>query len=36
MDAVIGTIGFVAMVSVIGAIDIVIARYQYRSDLLDF
>jgi hypothetical protein len=36
MDAVIGTIGFAAMVSVIGAIDIVIARYQYRSELLDF
>ncbi len=36
MDAVFGTIGFVAMVSVISAIDIVIARYQYRSELLDF
>ena len=36
MDAVIGTVGFLAMVSVIGAIDIMIARYQYRSELLDF
>ena len=36
MDAVIGMIGFVAMVSVIGAIDIMIARYQYRLELLDF
>ena len=36
MDAVIGMIGFVAMVSVIGAIDLMIARYQYRAELLDF
>ena len=36
MDVVIGTIGFIAMVSVIGAIDIMIARYQYRLELLDF
>lgn len=36
MDVVIGTIGFIAMVSVIGAVDLMIARYQYRSELLDF
>ena len=36
MDVVIGTVGFIAMVSVIGAVDLIIARYQYRSQLLDF
>ncbi len=36
MDVVIGTIGFFAMVSVIGALDLMISRYQYRQQLLDF
>lgn len=36
MDVIIGTIGFIAMLSIIGAVDLMIARYQYRSELLDF
>ena len=36
MNVVIGTIGFIAMVSIVGAVDIMIAQYQYHSGLLDF
>jgi hypothetical protein len=36
MDIFVGTIGFVGMISVVGLIDIVIAKYQYQSELTGF
>lgn len=36
MDVFVGTIGFIGMISVIGLLDIVIDKYQYRSELSGF
>jgi hypothetical protein len=36
MDIIVGTIGFVGMISVIGLLDVIIDKYQYRSELTDF
>ncbi len=36
MDVFVGTIGFIGMISVIGLLDIVIDKYQYRSELTGF
>ena len=36
MDVFVGTIGFIGMISVIGLLDIVIDKYQYRSELAGF
>ncbi len=33
MDVIVGTIGFVGMISVISLLDIIIDTYQYRSEL---
>ena len=33
MDVIVGTIGFVGMISVISLLDIIIDKYQYRSEL---
>jgi uncharacterized membrane protein len=36
MDIVVGTIGFIGMLSIVGLLDIVIDKYQYRSELFGF
>lgn len=36
MDVFVGTIGFVVMISMIGLLDIIIDKYQYRSELTGF
>ena len=36
MDIFVGTIGFVGMFSIVGLLDIVIDKYQYRSELFGF
>ena len=36
MDIFVGTIGFFGMISVVGLIDIVIAKYQYQAELTGF
>jgi len=36
MDVLVGTLGFIGMISVIGLLDLVIDKYQYRSELTGF
>ena len=36
MDVFAGTIGFVVTISVIGLLDVLIDKYQYRSELTGF
>ena len=36
MDVFVGTIGFVVMIAVIGLLDVLIDKYQYRSELTGF
>ena len=36
MDVLVGTMGFVGMISVMGLFDIMIDKYQYRAELGGF
>lgn len=36
MDVLVGTMGFIGMISVMGLLDIMIDKYQYRAELGGF